>query len=153
MPKHRQNRPNSKKASSQSGFALREGELDGIYSAMQVNTDLKHFRQRDAYPFHLRVYAAYEPSGSKCLPDDTDQQKLDELENKLIEMIGGASPAVYVGHTTWNGGREFNLYVEDPEAVSNALDSALQNAQLPVEAEIVEDHDWLRVDFFFDYES
>lgn len=153
MSRHGQNRSKRGKAPDRSGFALREGMLDGIYSAMQVNTDLKHFSDRSTYPFHLRVYVAYEPSGPKRLPESFDQEKLDSLEAKLIERIGHISSAVHVGHTIWNGGYEFSFYVEDPEAVSEALDSILENASLPVEAEIVEDHDWLRVDFFFDYEE
>lgn len=153
MPQHRHSRSNIRKESSPSGFALREGMIDGIYSAMQVNTDLKHFRERDAHPFHLRVHAAYEPTGPRHVPHVSDLEKLDSLESKLIKAIGHASPAVYVGHTTWNGGREFNFYVEDPEAASKALDKALEGTLLAVEAEIVEDHDWLRVDFFFDYKN
>lgn len=134
-------------------FATREGLIDGIYSTMLVNRALKNLSGRDTYAFHLRVFAAYTPTGPRHLPSAAEVAQLDSIESALLDKVGTVTAAVYVGHTTWNGGREFNFYVEDPHAVDSVLDATLGKAPLPVEAEIVEDPDWLRVDFFFNYDN
>lgn len=134
-------------------FALREGIIEGLPSRMRVNTDLRHWQGRSTLPFHLRLALAFAPATPEGQPTPATKSTLEAFEIRLVQCLQAATPLAMVGHTTWRNGREFHFYLEDPGAAEAALDSLMQShPALAVEAELLEDNDWLQVDFFFDYD-
>jgi len=132
----------------------RVGEIDGLPSEMVVNTALKGYARRDAFPYHACIVAGFRAGDETAgLPGPKEARALDALENALLAAVRKAGQGHYVGQTTWNGSREFNFYVDDPEAVDERLEALASSQGRPIQYEICEDPAWQRVEFFFDYAS
>lgn len=134
--------------------ARREGALDGLPTTMIVNKSLKRYPRREEFPFHVWICVGYRSSDELAgLPTPREERTLAVLEDALLAAIRKAARGHYVGQTTWNGMREFNFFVDEPEAVDESLEQWADRQKRPVQVEIVEDEDWQRVEFFFDYEE
>lgn len=130
--------------------ARREGELDGLPTEMIVNTALKDYAEREDFPFHVWVSIGFQANGSG-LPTDKEARGLETVEDAVLAAVRKAGAGHFIGRTTWNGTREFNFYVEDPEAADERLETLGAGQARPFVYEICEDPAWQRVDFFFDY--
>ncbi|MGE9295350.1 MAG: DUF695 domain-containing protein [Puniceicoccales bacterium] len=132
----------------------REGVIDGLPTEMIVNTALKGYDKRGDFPFHVWVAVGYRGTEETAgLPTPKETRSLEALEDTLLAAIRKAGEGHYIGQSSWNGTREFNFYVDDPELTDERLEALATPQKRPIHYEICEDPTWQRVEFFFDYES
>lgn len=132
----------------------REGDMDGLPSLMIVNTALKGYAATDDFPYLVRVAIGYQ-SNDDCqgLPTPKEERTLSSIEDALLAAIRKGGAGHYIGNTSWNGVREFNFFVDDPDPVDERLEKLAEMQHRPVQYEIVEDPAWSQVEFYFDYEQ
>jgi len=134
--------------------AQRMGELDGLPTTMIVNKSLKGYPFKAEFPFHVWITVGYRSTDELAgLPTPKEERSLSALEDALLAAVRKAATGQYIGRTSWNGMREFNFYVDEPELVDERLEQWAEQQKRPVQYEITEDGDWQHVEFFFDFES
>lgn len=132
----------------------REGAMDGLPSVMIVNTALKGYAATDDFPYHVWVAMGYNSTeAEQGLPTPKEERTLSSIEDALLAAVRKGSSGHYIGHTSWNGVREFHFYVDDPDEVEERLAKVAEQQHRPVQLEINEDSAWAGVDYFFDYEQ
>ncbi len=132
----------------------REGMMDGLPSVMIVNTALKGYAATDDFPYHVCIAMGYKSTeAEQGLPTPKEERTLSSIEDALLAAIRKAAGGHYIGNTSWNGVREFNFYVDDPDTVDERLEKVAEQQHRPVQYEICEDPAWTRVEHYFDYEQ
>ena len=127
--------------------------IDGLPSAMVVNTALKKYPYAADYPWNLRVSALFKAEKTSGHPTEAEEKVLAGFEKSLFAAVKKAGTLHLLGHTSWSGSREWNFYLDDPAVVDAALAKWL-NAQPEwrhVEYEIAADSGWRNVEYYFDY--
>nr|WP_267908162.1 DUF695 domain-containing protein [Cerasicoccus arenae] len=128
--------------------------MDGLPTVMIVNTALKGYAEADEFPYHVRIAVGYQSNDALLgLPTPKEIRTLESLEDSVLAAVRKAGTGHYIGNTSWNGVREYNFYVDEPEAVDARLEKLAEQQHRPIQYEIQEDPDWERVTFFFDYDQ
>lgn len=103
---------------------------------VSINVDLgiKPFVPLKDLPYVMIVRLKLQQSNDVGMPSDEEVLTLNEVEEKLVEMLSRGQGALYVGRFTQRGIREFYFYTADTIGYQQAMNTAMISFQ---------DYQWL----------
>ncbi len=90
-----------------------------------VNTALRSFAGRDAFPWHLRIGIGSRGLGDNGMPTTEELQVVTRLERHLESSVGAEGNAVFLARITARGERVLLYRVDDPEQANDRLQQLL----------------------------
>jgi hypothetical protein len=109
-----------------------------------VNSALRTFGDRDAFPWHLKLTITCKLVGANGMPTSVEVVALDQLEDKICTALRDGDNVVFLARITCRGTRELLYRVHDPEPANEALQRLISsNSQSRVwEYRMEQDLDW-----------
>lgn len=108
-------------------YALLEAELEnGNVSLAVINTDLLRWDSKASHPWILNIELMYDGKDSNGMPDGDTYTLLDEIEDRLAEMLKDADGYLNIGRQTANNTREIFYACKDFRNSSQVV-SEVQN--------------------------
>lgn len=135
-------------------FNIREAKGNDFYRIMVVNEALKGFKNKNLFPWLLFITIDMEnTTGDYNLPTENEAEVLNAFEDDLTSLITNTVSYQFIGRITDDGKRELYYYVESPQEIHSRLNHIIEtnNYKREFQYEILEDTNWAKVDFFFDY--
>jgi len=125
-------------------YALVDTALGDDPAVVVVNTALRSFAGRDAFPWHLRIGIACRALGDNGMPTPEELAVVTRLEGQLDSSVGADGNAVFLARITARGERVLLYRVDDPEQANDRLQQLLAApAQLREwEFQMEYDRDW-----------
>ncbi len=125
-------------------YALINTTLGEDPAVVVVNTALRSFAGRDAFPWHLRIGIGCRELGDNGMPTPEELEVVTRLEGQLESSIGADGNAVFLARITARGERVLLCRVHDPEQANDRLQQLLAApAQLREwEFQMEYDRDW-----------
>ena len=124
-------------------WVIRLIEVDGFQATAAVNQGYLDFPDKDKFPFLLSVELSLLETVND-LPTGKENERLVEIEEKLLDIFGSTQKLHYIGHITRKGWRDILCYVGskalDGEAIGAYCDSI--EADRDIVIEINEDLEW-----------
>ena len=106
-------------------YALINTILGEDPAVVVVNTALRSFAGRDAFPWHLRIGIACRELGDNGMPAPEELEEVTRLEGQLESSIGADGNAVFLARITARGERVLLYRVHDPEEANDRLQELL----------------------------
>lgn len=135
-------------------FNIREAKGNDFYRIMVVNEALKGFKNKNLFPWLLLITIDMkDTTGDYNLPTANEAEVLNSFEDDLTSLIMNTVSYQFIGRITDDGKRELYYYVEAPQEIHSHLNHVIEtiNYKREFQYEILEDPNWVNVDFFFDY--
>lgn len=116
-------------------YSLLNTQYDGMPCVLVVNSALCDFAHRDVFPWHLHVTLDAEGPTDNGMPAREESDLLfrigDEIEASVlgVRTPHGATNALFLARSTWNGLRELRFMVHDPEIAHADLQGLLHSKQ------------------------
>lgn len=109
-----------------------------------VNSALRTFEDRGAFPWHLKVTITCKLVGTNGMPTHVEVVVLDQLEEEIYAMLRGGENVVFLARVTCRGTRELLYRVHDPEPTNEALQRLISSNSQSREWEyrMEQDLDW-----------
>jgi len=125
-------------------YTLIDTTLGDDPAVVVVNTALRSFAGREAFPWHLRIGIACRGLGDNGMPTPEELEVLMRLERQLESSIEADGNAVFLARVTARGERVLLYRVDDPEQTNDHLQQLLAApAQLREwEFQMEYDRDW-----------
>ena len=124
-------------------WAIRFIEIDGFQATAAVNKGYLDFPDKDKFPFLLSVELSLLETVND-LPTGKENERLVEIEEKLLDIFKSTQELHYIGHITRKGWRDILCYAGskelDGEAIGAYCDSI--EADRDIVIEINEDLEW-----------
>lgn len=114
-------------------YSLINTTLDGDPAVVVVNTALRTFDGRDAFPWHLRIVIACRWLGEKGMPNPEEVVVITRLGECLEAAVEVDGNAVFLARITARGERVLLYLVHDPEQANDGLQHLLATSE-PVRA-------------------
>lgn len=95
-----------------------------------VNSALRDFHGRDAYPWHLLLTIDCKFVGTNGMPTSAEIGVLNALEDKISFALLGRENAVFLARVTCHGQRELAYRVRNPETAQNELQRLIGTEQV-----------------------
>lgn len=86
-----------------------------------VNSALRTFGDRDAFPWHLKLIITCKLVGANGMPTSAEVEVLDQLEEGIFAALQDGDNVVFLARITCRGTRELLYRVHDPEPANEAL--------------------------------
>lgn len=98
---------------------------------------------RSDYPFLLSIVWPYESSDDSGMPSDDVKQRMDVLEDLLVQSLEGESNSLFTLVVTGNAVRVWQLYSRAVDDTMTLLNGALaEHERFPIEISLDEDPGW-----------
>lgn len=94
----------------------------------RINLDLKGKAPNPAYATLVITGSAYTSKRVDGLPDQAENDRLDVLRGKVLDVIQKATPSIYAGTFTQNMDQKHYVYVKDGAKVEKALNQLYASA-------------------------
>ena len=109
-----------------------------------VNSALRAFEDRSAFPWHLKIIMTCKLVGANGMPTSVEIKVLDKLEEEIYTVLRAGENVMFLARVTCRGTRELLYRVRDPEPVNEALQRLIaDNSQVREwEYRIEQDQDW-----------
>ncbi len=109
-----------------------------------VNSALRTFEDRGAFPWHLKLTIACKLVGVNGMPTSIEVEALDRLEEEIRIALQDGSNVVFLARITCRGTRELLYRVHDPEPADEALQRLISRNSQSREWEyrMEQDLDW-----------
>lgn len=109
-----------------------------------VNSALRTFNDRQAFPWHLKISIDCKVLGGNGMPMPEEGKVLLRLENAIVSPLQFAQNAIFLARITCRGERVLLYRVHDPEAANDALNQLVSEASQLREWDyrIEHDPDW-----------
>ena len=138
-------------------FTLFNSTREGTPAVIVVNEALLSFPRPDVFPWHLRVVLEASELIDNGMPSPDESKLLFEIGDEIEEAVldgrtaWGATNALFLARSTWNGLRELLFQVHDPEIAHATLQSLLRSRDWarPWEYRMAEDADWQEAGYVF----
>jgi hypothetical protein len=91
-----------------------------------VNTALRHFEHRDAFPWHLRLTIECKLVANNGMPTSEEISVLERFEDEISADLQRDENATFLARITCRGEREIIYRVRDPELANDTLHSRLE---------------------------
>ncbi|KLD73722.1 DUF695 domain-containing protein [Xanthomonas hyacinthi] len=86
-----------------------------------VNSALRTFKDREAFPWHLRISIDCKLLGANGMPTDEEGKALHRLEDSIANPLQVAQNALFLARITARGERILIYRVHDPEMANATL--------------------------------
>lgn len=86
-----------------------------------VNSALRNFKDREAFPWHLRMSIDCKLLGTNGMPTDEESDALHRLEDSITNSLHAAQNALFLARITARSERVLIYRVHDPETANNTL--------------------------------
>jgi len=106
-------------------YALLDTAFGDDPAVVVVNTALRNFADRDAFPWHLRIGIACSGLGDNGMPTPEELEVVTRLERHLESSVGADGNAVFLARITARGERVLLYRVDDPEQANDRLQQLL----------------------------
>ena len=125
-------------------YALINTALGEDPAVVVVNTALRTFSGRNAFPWHLRIGIACKGLSDNGMPTPEELAVVTRLEGQLESSVQADGNAVFLARITARGERVLLYRVDDPERANDRLQQLLDAPAQPREWEfqMEYDRDW-----------
>ncbi|TFZ43551.1 DUF695 domain-containing protein [Stenotrophomonas maltophilia] len=125
-------------------YALINTTLGEAPAVVVVNTALRSFAGRDAFPWHLRIGITCRELGDNGMPTPEELEVVTRLEGLFESSFEADGNAVFLARITARGERVLLYRVDDPEQANDHLQQLLASpVQLREwEFQMEYDRDW-----------
>ncbi|MBK0011262.1 DUF695 domain-containing protein [Stenotrophomonas sp. S41] len=106
-------------------YALINTTLGEDPAVVVVNTALRSFAGREAFPWHLRIGIACRELGDNGMPTPEELEVVTRLEGQLESSVEADGNAVFLARITARGERVLLYRVHDPEEANDRLQELL----------------------------
>lgn len=109
-----------------------------------VNTALRNFKHREAFPWHLRLTIECKAITHNGMPTSEEIATLEHFEDEMTNALQRDDNATFLARVTCQGEREIIYRVHDPEIANHFLQSLAENP-LPLrewDYRMEHDSDW-----------
>jgi hypothetical protein len=112
-----------------------------------VNSALRQFRERERFPWNLRIEIQCRDLLKKGMPTREESLVLQELEESISDALQLQDNAIFAARITCAGRRELLFRIHDPELANDQLQKLTnnQNPRREWEYKMEEDHDWVLI--------
>lgn len=109
-----------------------------------VNSALRAFEDRNAFPWHLKLTITCKLVGANGMPTSSEVEVLDQLEEEIYAALQAGENIVFLARVTCRGTRELLYRVHDPEPANEALQRMISSNSQSREWEyhMEQDLDW-----------
>jgi hypothetical protein len=128
---------------------FRQRDLPGLAT---VNSALKEFEPKIAFPWHLSLLIRCVELVEDWLPSADEQNLLYEFEDRLDPLIKAGGNALFLARVTHDAHREVTWRVHDPEAANSVLRGLLHTRDYLREFDCRMDEDprWQKTIWYLD---
>ena len=92
-----------------------------------VNTALRSFKHREAFPWHLRLTIECKAFADNGMPTAEEVTTLEHFEDEITEALQRNDNAIFLARVTCRSEREIVYRVHDPEVTSHLLQSLAED--------------------------
>lgn len=109
-----------------------------------INSALRAFEDREAFPWHLKLNIACKFIGANGMPTTQEVEILQCLEDEISSVLQAGKNAIFLARITCRGERDLLYRVHDPEAANDVLQQLVSAPSQLREWEyrIEQDADW-----------
>jgi len=93
-----------------------------------VNTALRSFEHREAFPWHLRLTIECKALAANGMPTAEEVAVLERFEECVTEVLQRNDNATFLARVTCRGERDLIYRVQDPEIANDFLQSFVSEA-------------------------
>ena len=132
-------------------YAAMEGELkNGMPLVAIINTELLKWDGKASHPWLMTVEIKYDGAEDNGMPNETDYQLMEEIENKIQDHLKDADGYLNVGRETADSLREVFFACRDFRKPSKVLHEIRSEyaGKLQINYEIQKDKYWKTLDRF-----
>lgn len=86
-----------------------------------VNSALRTFDDRQAFPWHLKVSIDCKFLGANGMPTRKESEALERLEDDIFSLLQAEQNVIFLARITCRGERVLLYRVHDPESANEAL--------------------------------
>ena len=90
-----------------------------------VNSALRFFEDRPAFPWHLRISVDCKSLGANGMPTSEESDALYRLEDSISEPLQATKNAIFLARITARGERVLLYRVHDPEEANETLQTLI----------------------------
>ena len=90
-----------------------------------VNSALRAFDDRQAFPWHLRISIDCKLLGANGMPTAAEGDVLHRLEDRIFRPLQASQNAIFLARVTARGERVLLYRVHDPEAANEVLQALI----------------------------
>lgn len=112
-------------------YTLIDTSIGDDPAVVVVNSALRTFKDREAFPWHLRVGIDCKQLGSNGMPTAEEGDALHHLEDSIATSLQATHNAIFLARITARGQRVLLYRVHDPEAADDIL-QALVSGSTPL---------------------
>ncbi|MBB3696504.1 DUF695 domain-containing protein [Flammeovirga yaeyamensis] len=109
-----------------------------------INTDLITWDRKASHPWMLNIEIKYDGESNNGMPDDSTYEKLNNLEEELLEELKDKEGYLYIGRQTADNLREIYFACNDfrkPSTVAYSLQQKYKDSE-EIEYDIFKDKYW-----------
>ena len=125
-------------------------EVDGYPALALINKDLKEVQLQRMLPHAVFIDLVPDKTNEMGLPDAEEFEKLNSIEQGMIEYMEEVCVSGHVGHVTRFRLRQIIFYTAKPELVQDYLDSYLENCGRSASFTVEPDPAWEQVAAFYE---
>ncbi len=138
-------------------YTLFNATRDGMAEVIVVNDALLSFAHAEIFPWCLCITLDARELVEDGMPAPSESELLfrigDEIEAIVLggQTESGATNALFLSRSTWNGVRQLLFYVHDPETAHLALEALLESRtwERPWDYRMENDALWERATYVF----
>ena len=102
-------------------YTLINTSKDNDPAVVVVNSALRLFKEREVFPWHLKVSIDCKFIGANGMPTADEVKALEILEDEISDVLQTGGNAIFLARTTWRGTRDLLYRVREPDAANAAL--------------------------------
>jgi uncharacterized protein DUF695 len=135
---------------SEEVHTLIEFRQQGLPGFAIVNTALRAFEPKLAFPWHLSLLIQCVDLVDNRLPSPDEQQALYQFEDRLDPLIKANGNALFLARVTHDSLRELIWRVHDPEGANSIIQDVLRTKDYPREFHyrMDEDREWQKTGWY-----
>ncbi len=125
-------------------YTLINTSKDNDPAVVVVNSSLRSFKERETFPWHLKINIDCKFIGAHGMPTADEVKTLEIVEEEISGVLQTEDNAIFLARTTWRGTRDLVYRVRDPDAANTALQKLItEDSQLQEWEYLMEkDADW-----------
>lgn len=125
-------------------YTLIDTSIGDDPAVVVVNSALRTFKDRDAFPWHLRVSVDCKLLGANGMPTTKEGNALNQLEDSITSTLQVDQNAIFLARITARGERVLLYRVRDPDIANDTLQTLLSTPK-PLrewDYQMKQDPDW-----------
>lgn len=125
-------------------FSLLEATLEnGMPLMATVNTSLLKYSAKASYPWISVLKIAYDGNSNTGFPEEADYNKMNAIEDQVIELLTPKDGNLYIGRETADNSKSIYLAGKDFRQPSKVFDRIIkENPEYNISLEIYKDKYW-----------